>query len=71
MTWNYRILDFGTHYALHEVHYDNDIPHSWTEEPCSFAWDIDETPSSWPFDRCIEALNKPFIKIRDGKIISH
>lgn len=71
MTWNYRILDFGTHYALHGVYYDNDIPHSWTEEPCSFTWDIDEIPSSWSFDRCIEALNKPFIKIRDGKIIDH
>ncbi len=71
MTWNYRILDFGTHYALHEVYYDNDIPHSWTELPCTFTWDADETPTTWPFERVIEAFGKPIIKIQDGKIVDY
>lgn len=47
MTWNYRIIDFGTHKALHEVYYDDDgSPNGWTEKPATFVCDEDETPST-------------------------
>lgn len=42
-TWNYRIIDFGTHRALHEVHYDAlGKPRAYTEEPATFVCDPDE-----------------------------
>lgn len=57
MTWNYRLIDFGTHVALHEVYYNADgEPTSWTENPASFVgddvvealrmalWDVENRP---------------------------
>ncbi|MEI5687747.1 hypothetical protein [Sphingomonas kyungheensis] len=42
MTWNYRIIDFGDHLALHEVHYDEaGKPTSYTAEPATFVVDPD------------------------------
>lgn len=41
--WNYRIIDFGTHLALHEVHYaDGGAPRAYTAEPASFVADPGE-----------------------------
>lgn len=43
MTWNYRIIDHGTHLALHEVFYDEaGAPFSWTAEPVRFVCDPEE-----------------------------
>lgn len=43
MTWNYRVIDFGTHMALHEVYYDeHGHPTSYTKEPVSFVVDQEE-----------------------------
>lgn len=43
MTWNYRIIDFVTHLALHEVFYDeNRKPRSYTEDAISFIVDPEE-----------------------------
>lgn len=39
MTWNYRIVQFPTHVALHEVHYCDGKPVSMTVEPISFTFD--------------------------------
>lgn len=40
MTWNYRIIDFGHHVALHEVYYDAaGKPRSYAEQPASFVAD--------------------------------
>ncbi|HEX8382885.1 MAG TPA: hypothetical protein VF592_05855 [Sphingomonas sp.] len=37
MSWNYRIIDHGTHLALHEVYYDAaGRPTAWTAEPADF-----------------------------------
>lgn len=41
--WNYRIINFGSHIALHEVHYDDDgNPRAYTTNPASFVADLDE-----------------------------
>lgn len=38
MTWNYRILDHGDHFALHEVFYSpRGKPNGWTENAISFT----------------------------------
>lgn len=43
MHWNYRVLDHGTHLALHEVFYDEaGAVTSWTAEPIPFVVDPEE-----------------------------
>ncbi len=38
MSWNYRALDHGTHFALHEVYYHDDgSVRCWTVEPVGFV----------------------------------
>lgn len=45
-TWNYRIIDFGTHKALHEVHYDEfGAPRAYTADPATFVCDPEEHAS--------------------------
>jgi len=40
---NYRIIDFGTHLALREVHYAKDgAPRAYAAEPASFVADPGE-----------------------------
>lgn len=59
MTWNYRVIhhsEFEIHsYNIHEVYYENDIPHSCTEDPCS-PWG--ETAAEFRSD--IDAMLKAF-----------
>lgn len=39
--WNYRIIDFGTHYALYEVFYDDEgTPYAYTETPATFGCEL-------------------------------
>ena len=39
-TWDYRIIDFGEHLALHEVHYDEaGKPTNYTQGPVTFVAD--------------------------------
>lgn len=43
MTWNYRIIDFGTHFALHEVYYDEvGQPKRYTSGPADFVVDLED-----------------------------
>ena len=43
MSWNYRILDHGTHLALHEVYYDETgMVTGWTVEPVTFVACVEE-----------------------------
>jgi hypothetical protein len=37
--WNYRVIDFGDHLALHEVHYEDGKPVAYTEGPATFVTD--------------------------------
>jgi len=41
-TWNYRIINFGTHKALHEVHYEDGKPVAYASEPATFVCDPDQ-----------------------------
>jgi len=41
-TWNYRVVDHGTHFALHEVYYTDGVPTSWTTEPVTFVCDPED-----------------------------
>jgi len=44
MIWNYRIIEFPTHRALHEVYYDGrGRPEGYTENPVSFTEEPDES----------------------------
>lgn len=40
--WNYRIIDFGDHKALHEVHYEDGRPVAYAENPATFVCDPDQ-----------------------------
>lgn len=43
MTWNYRVITFEKHRALHEVYYDPDgRPTGYTKRPVGFVEDLDE-----------------------------
>lgn len=44
MTWNYRIIDFGDHFALHEVYYEKDgkTVKAYTEGAATFGVDEEE-----------------------------
>ncbi len=42
MTWNYRIVDHGDWFGLHEAFYDEGGATSWTADPITFACDKDE-----------------------------
>ena len=38
MSWNYRVLDHGTHLAVHQVYYHDDgSVMDWEEEPATFS----------------------------------
>jgi hypothetical protein len=73
-SWDYRIIDFGEHKALHEVYYDEDgSPNGWTEEPAHFGCDDEESPSSITSALAMaayDAARQPVLKVRDGKLVS-
>jgi hypothetical protein len=41
MTWNYRIIRFKEYLALHEVHYEGEVPVSYSEPATSFVTEDD------------------------------
>lgn len=44
MTWNYRIIKFAEHRALHEVYYDDaERPERYTENAVRFECNTDES----------------------------
>lgn len=47
MTWNYRIIDYNTHRALHEVYYDpQGRPVAYTSNPVRFCVDADDADNA-------------------------
>lgn len=43
MSWNYRVIKFDDHYALHEVYYDaGGKVTAYTERPADFGSDEEE-----------------------------
>jgi len=70
MTWNYRIIDFGTHKALHEVYYDeNGNPNAWTAEPAMFACDADQNDIAGALRTALADTERPILHVRNDKII--
>lgn len=64
MTWNFRVLDHGTHFALHEVHYDEQgTATSWTADPVTFTGDtLDDVITD--LERALhDARNRPILRI--------
>jgi hypothetical protein len=31
-TWNYRVINHGTHYSIHEVYYEKNKPVAWSDD---------------------------------------
>ena len=71
--WNYRIIDFGAHKALHEVHYENGEPVGWTESPATFVCGDDEDWTAITNGLAMaasDAARMPILLALDGKLIS-
>lgn len=66
-TWNYRIIDFGTHKALHEVHYDAaGKPNGYTENPATFVCDPDQDDIGAALERALRgARERPVLPVGD------
>jgi len=73
-SWNYRVLDFGTYKALHEVYYDDEgAPDGWTEQPATFVCDDDEGPSQITSALAMAAYDAgrlPVLKVVGDKLVS-
>lgn len=72
MAWNYRILDHGDHFALHEVYYDAaGTPNGWTERPIEFVCDTDDGPQGviGSLEMALaDARKHPVLKVKRGKL---
>ena len=66
MTWNYRVLNHGDQFAIHEVYYDESgVAVSFTEKP-SFPRGKDFEALSEDFQRYSSAFEKPVLWVGDG-----
>ncbi len=67
--WNYRIIRFEKHYALHEVFYDTDgNPSAHTKDPINFSCEHDEGTDGITQSLAMalsDATNKPVLPIDD------
>lgn len=68
-TWNYRVIekehDGEISRAIHEVHYENDVPVAYTENPASIVWEADDEEPKRVLERMREALDKPVLREED------
>jgi len=75
-TWNHRILahwqasnfleDGGYWYfGIHEVHYDNDKPGSYTADAISIISEEGLDGIKWTLDKMLICLNKPILNAED------
>jgi len=64
--WNYRIIDFGTHKALHEVHYKDGQPVAFAEGPATFVCDPDQDDIASALEMALgDAKARPVIAVAD------
>jgi hypothetical protein len=75
MSWNHRVIrhedEIGIAYFIHECHYANKgdtIPTRWTSEPVEVHSDT-RTGLFWVLAVMTEAVAKPVLEIRDGKLV--
>jgi hypothetical protein len=66
-TWNYRVLNHGTHYSIHEVYYEKDKPVAWTEDAMI---PVGETYDEFKEDmfHFFCALGRPVLIIKKNKL---
>jgi hypothetical protein len=76
MSWTYRVIrvrnetsESGYSFAIHEVYYSENsgTPRSWTENPVDVSAE-DPGGLQWVLDRMRDALNRPILEERDGKL---
>ncbi len=69
MSWNYRVLDHGTHFALHEVYYREDgSVRGWTAEPVGFVSPPEEGVEglALSLERALsDARRQPVLRVAD------
>ena len=67
-TWNYRVIEFegqdGPYRAIHEVHYTDGVPRSYSERPTEVAWGSGEHPRQL-LQQLELAINKPILLASD------
>jgi hypothetical protein len=73
MSWEYRVIDFGSHSALHEVYYDKcGEPASFAENPATFDSypDNGEKPEdiTTQLARALNSARKPVLQISVFKV---
>lgn len=68
-TWNYRVVetrhDDDVCHSIREVHYENDRPIAYSENPVTMVWEVDEDDPRRMLGRMREALDKPVLRERD------
>ncbi|MBN3856145.1 replication initiation protein [Paraburkholderia sp. Ac-20340] len=67
-SWNYRVMEFHPpdeerYRAIHEVHYRNGVPTSYSEDPATIGWSVNEGDQAalTALQRMSEALSKPVL----------
>jgi len=71
MTWHYRIIDFGTHCALHEVYTLEDGKLSWTALAITFVSDPGcESEIVQGLEMALDdARKRPVLRVRNGEVV--
>ena len=70
-SWNYRVMEFSEGeerwQAIHEVHYREGVPASYSEQPASVQWDAEDRNDTGHgnLDRMRDSLNKPVLRPED------
>jgi antitoxin component HigA of HigAB toxin-antitoxin module len=68
---NYRVMEFSEGeerwQAIHEVHYREGVPASYSEQPASVQWDAEDSNDTGHgiLDRMRDSLNKPVLRPED------
>lgn len=69
--WNYRLINFGSYIALHEVYYMDGKPRSHTADPASLYYHLDEPLDGEFAAKAIkEAFDKPVLNFWEFPNIS-
>jgi hypothetical protein len=66
-TWNYRVINHGTHYSIHEVYYEKNKPVAWTEDSvCPVGETFEELKSD--LLHYMLAIARPVLIIKKNKL---
>lgn len=67
MSWNYRVIDHGDWFGLHEVYYNDGKPVSRTANPVTFLCDAEDGPEGIKssLELALRAFEKPVLTVKD------